>query len=80
MGSRRSSSSPKCERVRKGFLGKYHYKRVQVGFERFKETPEKDEYSHPHDALQYAALYARIEDVSGAKFKEKLKYPELGIA
>jgi hypothetical protein len=70
---------PKCERIRKGFLGKYHYKRVQVGFERFKDTPEKDEYSHPHDALQYAALYARMEDVSGAKFKEKLKYPELGI-
>ena len=70
---------PRCERVRKGFLGKYHYKRVQVSFERFKETPEKDEYSHPADALQYAALYARLEDVSGARFKEKLKYPAIGL-
>lgn len=69
---------PKCERIRKGFLGKYHYKRVQVSFERFKEMPEKDEYSHPHDALQYAALLARIEDVGGTKFKAPIKYPEMG--
>jgi len=66
---------PKCERVRKGFLGRYHYKRVQTGFDRYKEVPEKDEYSHPHDALQYASLYARMEDVGGARFKEPIKYP-----
>jgi hypothetical protein len=70
---------PKCERVRKGFLGKYHYKRVQVGFERYKDTPEKDEYSHPADALQYAALYARMEDMGGGRFKEKLNYPRIGL-
>lgn len=70
---------PKCERIRKGFLGKYHYRRIQVSFERFKDTPEKDEYSHPHDATQYAALYARMEDVSGAKFREPIKYPNLGV-
>jgi len=70
---------PRCERIRKGFLGKYHYKRIQVSFERFKEIPEKDDYSHPHDALQYAALYARLEDVSGARFKEKLNYPRIGL-
>jgi len=48
---------------------------VQTGFDRYKEVPEKDEYSHPHDSLQYAALYARMEDVSGARFKEPIKYP-----
>jgi hypothetical protein len=71
--------SPKAERVRKGFLGKYHYKRVQVGFERFKETPEKDEYSHTADAAQYAALFARLEDVGGGRFKEQLKYGPTGM-
>lgn len=70
---------PKCERIRKGFLGKYHYKRVQVGFERFKDLPEKDEASHVADAVQYAALYARMEDVSGANFTKKIDYPQLGI-
>lgn len=70
---------PKCERVRKGFLGRYHYQRIQVGFERYKETPCKDEYSHPADATQYAALYARMEDAGSGRFKEKLKYPALGL-
>lgn len=69
----------RCARVRKGFLGRYYFKRVQVSENMFKETPEKNEYSHPHDALQYGALYARLEDVGGGRFKEKLKYPSLGI-
>lgn len=46
-----------CQMLRKGFAGGYHYKRVQVlGDERFKDEPDKNAYSHPHDALQYAAL------------------------
>lgn len=71
--------SPKCERIRSGFIGKYHYKRVQVGFERFKETPEKDEASHVADAVQYAALYARMEDAGGGRFREKLNYQRVGL-
>lgn len=47
-----------CQTIRKGFAGGYHYKRVQVmGDERFKEEPDKNMYSHPHDALQYLALF-----------------------
>jgi hypothetical protein len=64
----------KCELLRKGFLGKYHYRRVMASFDRFKDIPEKDDYSHPHDALQYAALYARLENVADSRFKQKLKY------
>jgi len=71
--------SPTCERIRKGFLGKYHFKRIQTSFERWKEVPEKDEASHVADAVQYAALYARMEDSSGARFKEKLNYPRSGL-
>lgn len=69
----------KCSRLRKGFLGRYYHKRVQVSEQVFKDTPEKNEYSHVHDALQYGALYARMEDVGGGRFKEKLKYPNLGL-
>jgi len=48
--------SPKCKMLRKGFLGGYAYKRLQVSGTRFKDKPDKNEYSHPHDALQYLAL------------------------
>ena len=46
--------------TRKGFLGGYRYRRVAVaGTERFTDEPDKNQYSHPHDALQYAALQAQ---------------------
>jgi len=48
--------SPTCQRLRRGFLGGYHYRRIQVSGERYTDEPEKNQYSHPHDALQYAAL------------------------
>lgn len=71
---------PRCVRTRKGFIGRYFYKRVQVAGEMYKDMPEKNEYSHIHDALQYACLAARLENVGGAKFKAKLNYPDLGVA
>ena len=48
---------PCCTSLRKGFNGGYKYRRIQVtGEERFTEEPMKNKYSHPHDALQYAAM------------------------
>jgi hypothetical protein len=48
---------PECRMILKGFAGGYHYKIVPVsGGSRYRQTPEKNEYSHPHDALQYACL------------------------
>lgn len=45
---------PRCSVLRKGFAGRYEYKRVQVvGEERYKDVPAKNQYSHPQDALQY---------------------------
>ena len=48
---------PRCEMLRKGFRGRYQFRRVRIAgtAERFHDTPDKNEYSHPHDALQYAA-------------------------
>lgn len=71
---------PCCSVLRKGFNGAYKYRRIQVtGEERYTETPAKNPYSHPHDALQYVALEgggaqamaprqprARIPSVSGS--------------
>lgn len=53
--------NPKAAVLRRGFNGHYMYDRVQVGGseERYKSMPRKNEASHIHDALQYAALYAR---------------------
>lgn len=48
-----------CPALRKGFNGGYKYRRIQVvGEERYSDEPAKNKYSHPHDALQYAALEA----------------------
>ena len=70
---------PRCELLREGFIGKYHYKYVQAAGGRVKETPEKDKYSHPHDALQYACLYAQMENLNDERFRKKINYPRLGI-
>ena len=46
--------SPHCKVLRKGFSGGYHYRRVRVaGDDRYHDKPDKNAYSHPHDALQY---------------------------
>ncbi len=46
---------PRCRMLRKGFQGKYRYRRMQVSNERYEDKPEKNAFSHPHDALQYIA-------------------------
>jgi hypothetical protein len=47
----------KCPTLRKGFNGGYRYKRLQVaGTDRYMEDPEKNQYSHVHDAHQYVTL------------------------
>lgn len=49
--------SRKCPMIRKGKIGGYQYKRVQVsGEERYKDKPDKNKFSHPADAEQYMAL------------------------
>jgi len=50
---------PSCTQLRKGFNGKYRYERVRAAGERYKDRPLKDEYSHPHDGLQYLCMRIR---------------------
>lgn len=49
--------SPSCKMTRAGFIGRYRYKRQKVGnTERTSDLPEKNDWSNPHDALQYGFL------------------------
>ncbi len=46
-----------CTMLRRGFQSGYNYKRMAVGGNaRYDDKPEKNNYSHVHDALQYLFL------------------------
>lgn len=46
-----------CKILRKGFISEYKYDETRtVNGILYKEKPAKNEYSHPHDALQYAMM------------------------
>jgi hypothetical protein len=48
----------RCTTIIKGFEGGYSYKRMEVSGERYADKPEKNMFSHVHDALQYLLLGA----------------------
>lgn len=52
--------SPTCELLIRGFLTDYRYRRLRASGSigaAYTPVPEKNDASHLHDALQYAALY-----------------------
>lgn len=66
--------SPECSKIRKGFAGGYHFKFVNNSNGTLvHETPAKNSYSHPHDALQYLLLGGGEHDVVLAKTRAKGK-------
>lgn len=72
--------SPSATYTRKGFIGGYCFKRVQVaGWDaHYRDVPEKNVYSHAHDALQYVALHSQTAEAA-SDFGKKIVYPEVGI-
>jgi hypothetical protein len=46
----------RCTTLREGFQGGYCFAKLK-GTERLRSVPEKNKFSHVHDALQYAAMY-----------------------
>nr|VFK12060.1 MAG: Terminase-like family [Candidatus Kentron sp. LPFa] len=46
--------SPRAELIREGLQGAYRYKKADSG-DQYKKEPEKNAFSHPHDAMQYVA-------------------------
>ena len=78
--------SPSCKTLRKGFSSGYHYKSVKTGNgAQYHDVPSKNEYSHPHDGLQYLLLGGGEANVvmnkvnrskrSGPRFAKDLDYP-----
>lgn len=49
------SVSSRARMLRKGYQGRYRYRRLNTSDERYTMEPDKNEYSHPHDANQYIA-------------------------
>lgn len=48
---------PSCQMLKLGFQGGYKFSRIQIpGYEKYKTEPEKNEYSHIHDGLQYMCV------------------------
>lgn len=77
---------PRCKVLRRGFLGRYNYKKVQTSgdSQKFHEVPDKNEYSHPHDALQYVggALFGRFiknRERQRKRNSQRLQVPNLGV-
>jgi hypothetical protein len=49
--------SPGCKVLRKGFMGEYKLKKYRgFGEDKYSDIPNKNEYSHIHDALQYSCM------------------------
>jgi hypothetical protein len=48
----------RCSTLIKGFEGGYAYKRMEVSGERYSDKPDKNMFSHVHDAAQYLFLGA----------------------
>ena len=50
--------NPDCVVLREGFSSGYHYRKIKTASGiRFSDAPEKNDFSHIHDALQYGCLY-----------------------
>lgn len=54
--------SPRCTVLRTGFNSGYRFKKINPNVDRYQEQADKNEYSHPHDALQYM-ISAGGEDI-----------------
>jgi hypothetical protein len=48
--------SPRCKALRAGFNAEYRFRRKHTADEQYDEEAEKNDSSHPHDALQYVCL------------------------
>lgn len=76
--------SPACKVLRKGFNSGYRFVKVATSNSKIllSDTPDKNEFSHPHDALQYLLMGAgefksamgRKNIVNGKTYKAKTNF------
>jgi len=60
---------PKAKMIRKGLQGGFCYRRIMVSGEKYTDEPDKNEYSHPVEALEYG-LYGENEGRSAIRIKD----------
>lgn len=61
-----------CPILRRGFARDYIYKRLAVsGDERYRDLPDKNRFSHPHDAVQYIAMEFASDRIAENKSKKQ---------
>lgn len=66
---------PRCKVLRKGFNSGYSFRRLMITGEiRFSDRATKNRFSHPHDALQYFAMYISGDSVPAVKFQRDDQY------
>jgi hypothetical protein len=78
-GKPKVSIDPRCHRLIDGFSGGYKYKeRGNAGTHA--DVPDKNKYSHIHDALQYVALdLFGISDINAKVWNDPLPRLQTGI-
>lgn len=71
---------PRCKILRKGFQGGYQFRRLRVSGERYTDVPDKNKFSHPHDAAQYTAtkLFGHLLTRPSYEDHESESYNETG--
>jgi hypothetical protein len=75
--------SPKAKIIRKGLMGGFCFRRLQIaGAARYTEEPDKNMYSHPVEALEYALLGGGEghEAIRPAKSIRKYRGPRQEVA
>lgn len=77
-------SRKNCPILRRGFAKDYIYKRVAiVGEERYRDKPDKNMSSHPHDALQYITLELasnKMSNETNSKLKVSMYNPTFSFS
>jgi hypothetical protein len=69
--------SPRCKMLKRGFEGGYKFREMQVtlsdGDRAYADKPEKNRYSHPHDALNHAV--GKLAYASRVSERKELEAP-----
>ncbi len=71
---------PRCKLLRAGFNGGYRYRELATGGteKRYADKPEKNRFSHCHDALQYLCSYLDKQQTIGTRAPAIRPYVGIG--
>ena len=81
-GKAKATVHSRCKTLRKGYQGRYQYRKLKISGteDRYMVEPDKNSYSHPHDANQYVAARLFGAALKGQAQKwAPIKYNNAGI-